>query len=282
MTPIARVLDLYACAGAASVGYHRAGLQPYGIELDPNRAFHYPFPVFVGDVFGAGTLLLEGRALPFVRPEGRRRIRTPQGKTIGLEGDYEMLTLHEFLLKHSSPPCQGYTRGNAVRRATQTKWPRLIEPTRDLLQAMGGPYVIENVADATPHLHDPVRLCACMFDLSTTDDDGTTIHLQRPRMFEANFEITPPRECEGKGRPRWHHPSQEWVAGAYGGARRDKHDAKNVRHGGYVPPNKAVVKALLGIDENHAMTWSEVFEAIPPAYTEHIGHALMRATERTS
>lgn len=268
------VLDLYACAGAASVGYARAGFAPYGVELDPNRAYHYPYPVFVGDVFEAGRLLLAGQTVPFVRPEGRRLVKVG-GRAVGLEAEVtDHMSLQDFVIKHASPPCQGYTRGNAVRRATQTKWPRLIEPTRDLLQAMGGPYIIENVADAAPHLIDPVRLCACMFDLTTPDDDGTKLYLQRPRLFETHgFDIKPPRACEGQGRPRWHHPSHTQVAGAYGGARRDKHEAKHVRHGGYVPPNKAVVAALLGID--HPMTWSELFEAIPPAYTEHIGRAAM-------
>jgi hypothetical protein len=70
------------------------------------------------------------------------------------------------------------------------------------------------------------------------------------------------------------------VAGAYGGARRDKHEAKYVRKGGYVPPNKDVVKRLMGIE--HGMTWSGVFESLPPAYTHYIGTQLMAHLEVTA
>jgi hypothetical protein len=46
-----------------------------------------------------------------------------------------------------------------------------------------------------------------------------------------------------------------------------------VRKGGYVPRDKAVVKALLGIE--HDMTWNGLYECLPPAYTEHIGRQLI-------
>jgi DNA (cytosine-5)-methyltransferase 1 len=110
-----------------------------------------------------------------------------------------------------------------------------------------------------------------MFDLSTIDDDGTRIHLKRERMFETGngFELTAPRPCSHDGITQW--------AGAYGGARRDKHEARHVRKGGYVPPSKDVVKALLGVE--HDMTWQGLFECIPPAYAEHIGAQLLAHIE---
>lgn len=172
---------------------------------------------------------------------------------------------HEYDAIHASPPCQWYTRGNAPRRGEPSKWERTIPPIREALEATGKPYVIENVKDAGWDLRNPVTLCGCMFDLSTIDTDGIRIHLQRPRLFETNWGMTAPRPCN--------HSAHEWVAGAYGGARRDKYEAKYVRKGGYVPPNKAVVKALLGIE--HDMTWNGLFECIPPAYSEHIGRALL-------
>lgn len=168
---------------------------------------------------------------------------------------------HKYDAIHASPPCQAYTRGNAGRI---TSWPKLIKPTREALLATGKPYVIENVKDAAPELIDPVTLCGCMFDLQTVDTDDVTIHLQRPRLFETNWGLTAPRPCD--------HSEHEWVAGAYGGARRDKYEAKYVRKGGYVPRDKAVVKSLLGV--THDVTWNGLFEAIPPAYTEHIGRQL--------
>lgn len=218
-----RLLDLFCGEGGAAVGYHRAGFTVTGIDLNGARLRHYPFVAFQHDALG----FLEQRS-----------------------GSQDVI--------HASPPCQAYTRGNAGR---ETSWPRLIAPVRELLEATGKPYVIENVADAASELRNPVKLCGCMFNLSTIDTDGETIHLQRARLFETNFPLTAPRPCD--------HSDHNWVAGAYGGARRDKHEARYVRKGGYVPPDKDVVKALLGID--HDMTWNGLFESIPPAYTEYIG-----------
>src|SRR5690606_2115101 len=108
-----------------------------------------------------------------------------------------------------------------------------------------------------------------MFDLTALDDDGITLHLQRARLFETSFGLTAPRACD--------HSAHEWVAGAYGGARRDKYEAKYVRKGGYVPPKKGVIKALLGVE--HDVTWNGLFECIPPAFTEHVGRQLLAHLE---
>ncbi len=218
-----KLLDLFCCEGGAGVGYHRAGFDVVGVDLDMNRLKRYPFHGILED------------ALEFVRTHG-----------------------HEFDAIHASPPCQGYTRGNAGR---ETSWPKLIPQVRAALEATGRPYVIENVTDAGWDMRNPVALCGCMFDLSTIDTDGIRIHLKRERLFETNWGMAAPRACD--------HSRIEWFAGAYGGARRDKYEAKYVRKGGYVPPDKAVVKALLGID--HDMTWNGLFESIPPAFTEHVG-----------
>lgn len=255
-------LDTFSCAGAAALGYELAGFAPAGVEMDPKRAMHYPYPVHVGDALEALRTLNWGGKVGFVAPEGRKAIKI-KGAIVGLQGDVIWLGKDDFVGGHGSPPCQGYTRGNAGK---VTDWPKLIPDVRELFQAGGWVYVIENVADAAPEMVNPTRLCGCMFDLSTIDDDGIRIHLQRPRLFETSFPLEAPRECD--------HSAHEWVAGAYGGARRDKYEAKYVRKGGYVPPRKAVVKALLGIPESHAMTWDEVFESIPPAYSKHVGNAL--------
>src|SRR5690606_31607000 len=146
-----RLLDLFCCEGGAAVGYHRAGFDVVGVDLEGKFAKRYPFEFHQGD------------ALEFVKERG-----------------------HEFDAIHASPPCQGYSRGNAGR---ETKWPKLIPATRDALAATGKPYVIENVKDAGPEMVDPVGLCGCMFDLSTIDTDGVRIHLQRLRLFESNVSI---------------------------------------------------------------------------------------------
>jgi DNA (cytosine-5)-methyltransferase 1 len=226
-----KLLDLYRCQGGAAAGYIRAGWDVTGIDNAKRHARYYPGLAYTAD------------ALEFVATYG-----------------------HEYDAIHASPPCQFYTRGNAGR---ETSWPRSIPAVREALEATSKPYVIENVEDAGWDMRDPVTLCGCMFDLSTIDTDGVQIHLQRPRLFETNWQLTAPRACD--------HSAHEWVAGAYGGARRDKYEAKFVRRGGYVPPDKAVVKALLGVE--HDMTWEGLFECVPPAYTEHIGTALLAHLE---
>lgn len=159
---------------------------------------------------------------------------------------------------HASPPCQRYSITNAARQAD---YPDLIGPVREALQETGLPYVIENVVGAP--LDNPVELCGCMFNLTAVDDDGIKLHLQRTRLFESNVPLI---------QPLHDHSDHEWVAGAYGGARRDKYEAKYVRKGGYVPRNKAVVEELMGIDW---MTWKGLYQAIPPVYTEFIGGQLL-------
>lgn len=225
------LLDLFCCEGGAAVGYDRAGFDVVGVDLEPRFSKRYPFEFH------------RSGALEFVRKHG---------------GDFDAV--------HASPPCQGYTRGNAGR---ETSWPKLIGATREALTPLGVPFVIENVKDAGPEMVNPVGLCGCMFDLRTIDTDGETIHLQRLRLFESNVPLAPPRPCD--------HSAHEWVAGAYGGARRDKHEAKYVRKGGYVPRDKDVVKRLLGIE--HDMTWNGLFECIPPAYAEYVGRQLIAHLE---
>ena len=249
-----RLLETHGCQGGAHAGYVRAGWEVTGVDINTNHARYYPGELIIAD------------AATYIREHG-----------------------HEYDAIHASPPCQWYTRGNAKGRAAgNSKWERSIPPIREALLATGRPYVLENVRDAGWDMREPVLLCGCMFDLSVRDftctspgehagtcdtENGVTVHLERGRLFETNWTLTPPRRCEGEGQPRNNHPSHEWVAGSYGGARRDKYEARYIRHGGYVPPDMALVKRLLGIE--HDMTWNGLFECLPPAFTEHIGAQLI-------
>ena len=172
----------------------------------------------------------------------------------------EYLAAHsrEYDAIHASPPCQRYSHGTVAGHAH--KHPDLIGATREALLATGLPYVIENVPRAP--LVEPITLCGTMFGLTATDDDGTLLHLQRHRLFESNVKLAAPRH---------EHPSGVQWAGSYGGARRDKHEARHVRKGGYVP-SKPVQERLMGVAW---MTQKGLYESIPPAYTEHIGRQLL-------
>lgn len=178
-----------------------------------------------------------------------------------IQADAMTFPLYGFDAIHASPPCQRYSVATAAIQ--RSKYPDLVGPTRARLIATGLPYVIENVAGAP--LENAVTLCGTMFGLGALDEDGTPLTLQRHRLFESNVLILAPGPCQGR-----HRAVEQW-AGSYGGARRDKAEARNERHGGYVP-SKEIQARLLGIDW---MSEPELYEAIPPAYTQFIGEHLI-------
>lgn len=254
MSPRRVMVDWYSCEGGAGRGYARAGYDVYAVDLfkHENAAGRRvgfarernPFPAWQGDVLDGLSLLLAGAALPFDHPIRGRR----------------WLTLDDIDAHHASPPCQAYS---ITSNAHKVQHPQLVEPTREALQATGRPYVIENVEGAP--LIDPITLCWSMFHEpgSVLDIDDTPLQMKRHRLFESNVALVPPGPCR-------HAPGVQY-AGSYGGARRDKREAREVRHGGYVPA-KSVQQTLLGIDW---MTERGMHQALPPVYTEHIGGQLL-------
>lgn len=167
----------------------------------------------------------------------------------------------EFDFVHASPTCTGYSRGTAAVPDRFERYDRLIAATRAALLSVGADYVIENVADARPELVDPILLCGRMFGLETIDGDGTELVLDRHRLFESNLFLLQPEHPRHDGRQ---------VAGSYGGARRDKTEARLVRKGGYVP-SADVQRALLRVPW---MSEKGCQLSIPPVYTELIGNQI--------
>jgi len=166
-------------------------------------------------------------------------------------------------------PCQGYSAGTRALRSSGgvSKHRRLIAAGREAMIGAGVPWVIENVEGARSELVGPILLCGSMFGLAAIDDDGTLLVMQRHRLFESNEFLYPPAHP-------WHDPALQ-VAGAYGGARRDKIEARNVRHGGYVP-SAAVQAKLLGVDW---MSEQGQYLCIPPIYAQFIGAQMLAHIE---
>lgn len=106
-----RLLDLFCGAGGAAMGYHRAGFDVIGVDINPQP--NYPFEFVQGDALDPVNW---GRAAAI----------------------------------HASPPCQRYSTITA-RHGRQDEHPDLIPRTRFLLEATGVPYVIENVEGAPLH-----------------------------------------------------------------------------------------------------------------------------------
>jgi DNA (cytosine-5)-methyltransferase 1 len=158
----------------------------------------------------------------------------------------------DFDAIHASPPCQSFTAYRRKGHGVGAGYPDLIPPTRAALIAAGRPYVIENVHGAP--LQDAVRLCGSSFGLD----------VRRHRFFESDVPIMAP-PCN--------HTAQR--PGRFPGAtNRASMSRATVEVGVWRIPLETQ-KSAMGIDRE--ITLRELSEAIPPAYTEHIGGYLMAA-----
>lgn len=209
------LLDLFCCAGGAAAGYHRAGFEVVGVDIDAQP--RYPFEFI-------------------------------QANALSLDPDF----IASFDVIHASPPCQSYS-DLAKRNRNADAWPRLVEPVRELLQASGRPYVIENVEGAP--LLDPMVLCGTMF---------RKLRVIRHRLFESNVPLTAPTHKR--------HPlvfTHDKRKGHYGKLNQDTSYVQ-VTGGGNC--SIANAKDALGIDW---MTKAELNESIPPSYTKYIGRQVL-------
>lgn len=210
------------------MGYHRAGFEVTGVDIKPQP--RYPFEFVQGD------------ALEYIRNHG-----------------------HEFDVIHASPPCQAFTALRTMPNAKQHD--DLLTPCREVLIALGKPYIIENVPGAP--MTDYLMLCGTMFSLGTGDAE-----LRRHRHFETFPKIYFSPPCNHGGR----------VIGVYGGHGRDRRRIRpatvtvtghaggaSVRDGTQQFSTAERAEAM-GIDW---MTGNELSQAIPPAYTEYIGKQLL-------
>jgi DNA (cytosine-5)-methyltransferase 1 len=161
--------------------------------------------------------------------------------------------LTDYDVVHASPPCKLHT---VARRVTTARYVTLFEPhvdfieeTRDLLVDAGIPYVIENVVGA-PLLH-AVRYCGSSFGLQ----------VRRHRLFESSLPLVAP-PCRHDLQPNpvgVYGDGGAWVRVAPGG-------------GGRKVVGKDAADAM-GID--WTTTQHGLAQAVPPAYTEHIGRQLI-------
>jgi DNA (cytosine-5)-methyltransferase 1 len=152
---------------------------------------------------------------------------------------------HEYDVIHISPPCQDYSMTERIM-GTGSTFPRLIAPLRLILRGMGHPaWVIENVPGSP--LLDPVELCGAMFGLRQ----------YRHRWFESNLPLAAPA-----------HPP---------------HRARQVKMG-RMPAEGEFIQCIgnfAGVDigrEAMGAPWMSrdgLREAIPVAFTEHLGAQLL-------
>lgn len=164
---------------------------------------------------------------------------------------------------HASPPCRDHTMLTSVAGTVGNG--HLLADFRAVLVALGRPWVIENVPGAP--MRPDVVLCGETFGLRTV----------RHRWFESNVPLVgKPHPLDGQGH-RWVGVGGRHLAPTSTKKRKTCWDAgHNVSVTGDV--GTYVGRLALGIDW---MTGDELSQAIPPAYTEHLGRQLMaRIRER--
>lgn len=203
-----KLLDLYCGAGGAAVGYHRAGFQTI-VGVDIKPQPHFPFAFVQAD------------ALEYLADHG-----------------------HEYDAIHASPPCQRYTKATPD---PSRHWDS-VPPTRLGLQAIGRPYVIENVPGS------PLRPAFII----TGDMVGLPL-LRRERWFETNWAtaliLHIRTERNGRTICVVGHGTPSWTRAAWGRCIKI-----------------AEMREAMGIGW---MNRDELSQAIPPAYTEMIGRQLL-------
>lgn len=211
MTARPLIADLFCGAGGAAMGLHRAGFDVVGFDIEPQK--NYPFDF--------------------------------------VQQDALTVDLSPFDAVWASPPCQAYSIMRNLPWLRDKEYPRLIAPTRRMLEAGRKPWIIENVMGA----HLPAGwLCGTMFGLP----------FYRHRSFESDWFWMQP------GHPKHRATVRN---GRTHGAR-----ARDVVFGtdGSGSSGVAAVREAMNISW---MTQAELSQAIPPAYSEYLGTQLLRHLE---
>jgi DNA (cytosine-5)-methyltransferase 1 len=182
------------------------------------------------------------------------------------------MRLSDFDLIWASPPCQGYSIMRNLPWLRGREYPMLIPAVREMLMESGVAYVMENVnqarrRDSLPEGINGGFLCGTMFGLP----------VYRHRRFETSFFWLVPA-----------HPRHEWtIRGGHDLSRRSDHCGFTRPRYGFDHPNSAVGKST-GVQRKARqvldvpwMRADEACQAIPPAYSQHIGTYAMMALGRS-
>jgi len=151
--------------------------------------------------------------------------------------------IQQFDVIHASPPCQTHSITQHLRNAQgkTTSKIDLIPETRAALIAADKPYIIENVPGSP--LINPIQLCGSSFGLK----------VRRHRLFESNMPL------EGSV---CNHKLQGRPVGVYGSLNDE------IPKGGKTAATIDAARDAMGMPW---AIWTELVEAIPPAFTEYLG-----------
>ena len=208
-----KCLDLFCCAGGAGEGYRLAGFDVTGVDIIPQPKNPHKF--------------ILSDAISYLIEHG-----------------------HEYDFIHASPPCQAYTKAGKQWRKNGVEYPDLIAETRNALQKVGKPWVIENVPGSP--LINPILLNGSVF--------GIKVH--RPRLFESSFPLLQPQVP----------PMRPVKMG------------RQIKAGDIVQP----VGHFSGVEyaaKEMGLEWmgqKELAQAIPPVYTRWIAEEFLRSLTTAS
>ena len=256
--PRPRIADLFCGAGGAAMGLHRAGFDVIGFDTEVQK--NYPFD--------------------FVRQ------------------DALTVDLSPFDAVWASPPCQGYSIMNNLPWLRGREYPLLILPVREALEALGKPYIIENVMGARHGAKGLQKrgLEAHGMQAGWLSGGMFKLPFYRHRLLESNWFWMQPGHPKhmavikhgplfgnnggrlatmvysannGKDLARWQDGARE----AKDAMTRDRNGAQaNGVDVGHAKGWRLAAEAM-GIDW---MKREELTQAIPPAYSEFLGRDLMR------
>ncbi len=161
-TPL--LLDLFCGAGGAAMGYHRAGFDIVGVDIEPQP--RYPFE--------------------FVRADAL---------TFALDG---------FDAIHASPPCQKWlslTKAPWMPVAQQQRqYPDFLTPTIKRLEELGTPWVCENVP--TSPIRPVLVLCGSSFELKVRRHRHFASNILLSSLVCRHREQGPPLGVYGNSGPK--------------------------------------------------------------------------------
>ena len=154
------LLDLFCGAGGAAMGYHQAGFDVVGVDINPQP--NYPFEFHQADALSILRTMVD-------YPNFSAELWRPTS----------------YAAIHASPPCHDHSnvtgRNRKAAGSKGTGW--MLQATLDRLAAVGLPYVVENVETAEfPGGVFRMRLCGSSFGLD----------VRRHRWFATNVAMLEP------------------------------------------------------------------------------------------
>jgi DNA (cytosine-5)-methyltransferase 1 len=240
-----KLLDLFCGAGGCSVGYHRAGFDVVGVDIEPQPRYPFEF--------------VKAGALEFLKC---LREADEIGDALGALNATGGLYLSDFAAIHASPPCQRYSKSRHCPGSVGKEYPDLLPKTLAALYAAGKPWVIENVPGAS--MPFPVELCGTMFGLP----------LRRHRLFSSSILLLAPSvECRHRDGDLTVFGHCVQVTGSRGAAYVASSGRTHYR------PLRVSVEAGRKAMGCEWMSRGELSQAIPPAYTEWVGKQLFASME---